>query len=266
MPYLTQLAKVARRTGYPVTEVAGWTTRGHGPQPAVEGIVAHHPAGATAGGDYPSKGVVTDGRADLAGPLSHFGLGRSGRIYVIAAGRCWHNAPSTSPYHDNSSAIGIEAENNGRQAWPAVQLDAYKRLCAELCLEFRLPASRVKGHKEVQVGKPDPHTINMNAFRADVADIMTGEDMPNPDALWNRRYTQENSPVDTWQMDSILANSNARLRNIEAKLDAQSAVIAEMARTIAALAANPEPVDVDALVQRIGDEVDKAAVHMTQDG
>lgn len=176
MPYLTQLAKVARRTGYPVTEVPGWRKRGHGPQPQVRGVVVHHTAGATAGGDYPSMGVVRDGRTGLPGPLSHFGLGRSGRIYVIAAGRCYHNAPSTSPDHTNSASIGIEAENNGRQPWPREQLDAYHKLCAELCREFDLPVSRVKGHKEVNTGKPDPHSINMNTFRSDVERALTQEE------------------------------------------------------------------------------------------
>lgn len=178
MPYLTQLAEVARRTGYPVTEVSGWKGRGHGPQPAVRGIVCHHTAGATGGGDYPSLGVVRDGRPGLDGPLSQFGLGRSGRIYVVAAGRCWHNAPSTSPDHTNSNSLGIEAENDGRQSWPDVQLDAYKRLCAELCKEFGLPASRVKGHKEVNTQKPDPHSVNMKGFRDDVARLIEGDDMP----------------------------------------------------------------------------------------
>lgn len=172
MPFLTQLADVARRTGSPVTEVAGWKTRGHGPQPEVQGIVCHHTAGPAGGGDYPSLAVVRDGRPGLDGPLSHFGLGRSGTIYVIAAGRCWHNAPSTSPRHDNSSSIGIEAENNGSQPWPQAQLDAYERLCAELCREFGLPASRVRAHREVNTSKPDPHSIDMNAFRAAVGDIL----------------------------------------------------------------------------------------------
>lgn len=182
MPYLTQLATIARSTGYPVTEVAGWKTRGHGPQPEVLGVVAHHTAGATAGGDYPSLGVVRDGRAGLPGPLSHFGIGRSGRIYVVAAGRCWHNAPSTSGYHDNSSSIGIEAENDGRQPWPAVQLDAYRKLCAALCKEFGLSASRVKAHREVNTGKPDPHGVDMDDFRADVARLMKGSSVAITDA------------------------------------------------------------------------------------
>jgi len=194
VPYLTQLAAVARRTGYPVTEVSGWRTRGHGPQPSVQGIVCHHTAGPAAGGDYPSLAVVRDGRPGLDGPLSHFGLGRSGRIYVIAAGRCWHNAPSTSANHTNSASIGIEAENNGRQAWPAAQLDAYKRLCAELCKEFGLSASRVKAHREVNTQKPDPHSINMADFRADVARLMKGDDLPSVREVWTTDGIIESPP------------------------------------------------------------------------
>lgn len=166
MPYLTQLARVARRTGFPVVEVAGWESRGHGPQPSVQGIVCHH----TAGRD--DMHIVRDGRPGLGGPLSQIWLKHDGTIYVVAAGRCWHNAPSTSKYHTNSASIGIEAENNGREPWPAIQLDAYRRLCAELCREFCLPASRVRAHREVNTSKPDPHSIDMNDFRNDVAALL----------------------------------------------------------------------------------------------
>ncbi|MEV4672157.1 peptidoglycan recognition family protein [Actinomadura sp. NPDC049382] len=210
MPYLTQLAAVARRTGYPVTEVAGWQTRGHGPQPSVEGIVCHHTAGATGGGDYPSLGVVRDGRPGLDGPLSHFGLGRSGRIYVIAAGRCWHNAPSTSSHHTNSASLGIEAENDGRQPWPAAQLDAYKRLCAELCKEYGLSASRVKGHKEVNTQKPDPHSVSMADFRADVARLITGEDdMQLDDQVKFHDWIKKQWPKDAGLQDGAISVATA---------------------------------------------------------
>lgn len=168
MPYLTQLADVARRTGFPVIEVEDWKTRGHGPQPAVKGIVCHHTAGRN------DLRVVVNGRPGLDGPLSQFWLKHDGSIYVVAAGRCWHNAPSTSENHTNSNSLGIEAENDGHEPWPAVQLRAYKALCAELCKEFKLAASRVKGHKEVQPGKPDPHTINMTTFRKDVDKLING--------------------------------------------------------------------------------------------
>lgn len=183
MPYLTQLAAVARRTGYPVVEVPGWKSRGHGPQPAVQGIVCHHTAG------WADMHIVRDGRPGLDGPLSQFWLRKDGTIYVVAAGRCWHNAPSTSPLHTNSTSIGIEAENDGRTPWPDVQIDAYLRLCAELCKEFGLTAARVKGHKEVQPGKPDPHTINMDTFRAEVARLMSGT--PQLVLTWTEKLVKD---------------------------------------------------------------------------
>ncbi|MEU4226233.1 N-acetylmuramoyl-L-alanine amidase [Nonomuraea sp. NPDC026600] len=198
MPYLTQLATVARRTGYPVVEVAGWKTRGHGPQPAVRGIVAHH----TAGRD--DMHVVRDGRPGLDGPLSHVWLQHTGRIYVVAAGKCWHNYPSTSANHDNSHALGIEAENDGHEPWPAAQLDAYRKLCAELCRAFGLTPSRVKGHKEVQPGKPDPHGVDMDRFRADVAELLLTEHDGPPAWLRPLKYVSGRplmmgQDVRTWQ-------------------------------------------------------------------
>lgn len=206
MPWLTNLDDVARRTGFPVVEVRGWKTRGRESQYRVDGIVCHHTAGPAGNGDYPSLAVVRDGRAGLPGPLSHFGLGRSGTIYVIAAGRCNHNAPSTSTYHTNSRSLGIEAENNGRQQWPSVQLQSYKRLCAELCKEFDLHPTRVKGHKEVNTSKPDPHSVNMNAFRSDVADIMEGADLPlNSTDLAKVRAIVEKAILDMWAEDKCPA-------------------------------------------------------------
>jgi hypothetical protein len=166
MSWLTQLADIARNTGFPVTEVGGWKGRGHGPQPSVQGVVCHHTAG------WRDRHVVVNGRPGLDGPLSHFWLEHTGRIWVVAAGRCWHNAPSTSGHHMNATSIGIEAENDGKTPWPQVQLDAYHALCAELCRAFGLPASRVKGHKEVNTGKVDPHSLSMNTFRARVAALI----------------------------------------------------------------------------------------------
>ncbi|MGI5288015.1 peptidoglycan recognition protein family protein [Nonomuraea polychroma] len=269
MPWLIQLAEVARRTGYPVTEVPGWKDRGHGLQPAVRGIVCHHTAGPAGGGDYPSLAVVRSGRAGLPGPLSQFGLGRSGRIYVIAAGRCWHNAPSTSTNHTNSNSIGIEAENNGSQPWPTAQLDAYRKLCAELCREFGLPASAVKAHREVNRGKPDPHGVDMDDFRAAVARLIAGEDddMSAKD-MWTHELKVPFGSAENpeWQAGNVLVNTAKWTRDIReavavlsAKLDVQGVAIRELA---AALAAHNETVDADALVGRIEAAIERVTIRL----
>jgi len=271
MPWLTNLASIARRTGYPVVEVSGWKTRGHGEQPAVRGIVCHHTAG------WGDRHVVVNGRPGLDGPLSHFWLSKTGEIHVVAAGRCWHNAPSTSPNHTNSNSIGIEAENDGRTPWPTKQLDAYVKLCAELCRAFGLPASAVKGHKEVNTSKPDPHSINMNDFRAKVAAAMKGEDVSLTakdvyKAVWETdamkvSYAKPDNP--TWKPASVLINHgewlrkiNGKIEDLAAKVEAQSMAIRQLAEGIAA-ATKGEPIDVDKLVARIESAIENITVRLT---
>lgn len=275
MTYLTNLADVARRTGYPVTEVAGWKSRGHGPQPSVQGVVCHHTAGRN------DMHVVRDGRPGLTGPLSQFWLRHDGHIFVIAAGRCWHNAPSTSNYHRNDTSLGIEAENNGSEPWPAKQVDAYQRLCAELCRAFKLPASRVKGHKEVNTQKPDPHSINMNTFRARVDLLLKGEDMSVTESDAKKianavfdRFTHV-VPADVWAArEGILAEGQkidprTAFRQIwaygkanYATLAAQNATIRELA---SAVAQREGHIDVDALVSRIEAAIQRVTVRLEVD-
>lgn len=165
--WLTALATIAKRTGYPVVERAGWKTRGRAPMSGAKSIICHHTAGGPSG-NYPSLGVVQNGRAGLPGPLAHYGLGRDGTIYVIAAGRANHAGVVDTTTHSNSYAIGIEAENTGRgEKWSDAQMDAYAKLCRELCDHYGIPISQVRGHKEVarpKGRKPDP-SFDMNAFR-----------------------------------------------------------------------------------------------------
>jgi hypothetical protein len=172
--YVPWLADAARLTRYPVVEVAGWRTRGHGGMRVVEGVVAHHTANGPRG-DYPSLNIVRNGRAGLRGPLSAYGLGRSGTIFVIAAGQSWHaGASAWARYIDlNDEFLGIEAESVGtRDDWTPAQRDAYPRLTAAILYYMRRGADRVAGHKEVcrpRGRKIDPAYWDMNAFRSRVA-------------------------------------------------------------------------------------------------
>ncbi|MGE0301004.1 N-acetylmuramoyl-L-alanine amidase [Pseudonocardia sp.] len=167
---LTDLAQACRASGLPVTEVAGWASRGRGQMSGVRTIVCHHTAG-PATGEFPSLNVIRDGRPGLPGPLSHLGLGRSGRVYVIAAGLCSHTGATFHPDQGNRFAIGIEAEATGTAAWPRAQLDAYAGLCAALTLHYGLGVGRVLGHKEIAAPagrKIDPN-FDMDEFRRTVA-------------------------------------------------------------------------------------------------
>jgi hypothetical protein len=178
--YVPWLVDAARSTGYPVVEVAGWRTRGHGGMRVVEGVVGHHTAtAASAPGDYPSLGIVTNGRSDLAGPLCNLGLGRSGTIYVVAAGAGYHAGASRwAGFYDlNDEFLGIEAESAGTGGWTAAQMDAYPKLVAANLRYMSRGPDRYAGHKDVclPVGrKPDPVGIDSAWMRARVTAIMSG--------------------------------------------------------------------------------------------
>jgi hypothetical protein len=181
VPYLTDLAGVARKTNLEVIEVPGWETRGRGPMRDVRAVVCHHTATKTRIADMPSLNTLIKGRTDLKGPLSQFGLSRSGKVYVIAAGRCNHAGKVRNPSWGNSHSIGIEAEATGTDTWPEVQLAAYAQLCRVLVDYFGLSVSAVLGHKEVADPpgrKPDPN-FDMDAFRARVS-ALGGTPPPAP--------------------------------------------------------------------------------------
>lgn len=174
----TDLATHLRSWGLKVQEVSGWQTRSSNWYKtfAPRGVVVHHTAGPVEGGNYPSYNTVLNGRTGLQGPLSQFGLGRDGTVILFCAHRANHagiGGPLVGIPEDSGNAYlwGIEAENSGTQAWPAVQLQAYYRLCAALAAYDKapFPASRVIGHKEWAPNrKVDPGGISMSSFRAQV--------------------------------------------------------------------------------------------------
>jgi len=172
---LLDLADACRGSGLRVVEVDGWPSRGHGQMSGVRTIVCHHTAGPPTG-EAPSLNFIRDrGLAQLV-------LGRSGTVYVVAAGLCFHAGVVHEPNMGNRWAIGIEAEATGTAPWPRVQYDAYARLCAALAGHYRVPVARVLGHKEVAAPagrKIDPN-FDMVAFRALVADHLE-DDMFTPE-------------------------------------------------------------------------------------
>ncbi|WP_132994157.1 N-acetylmuramoyl-L-alanine amidase [Gordonia zhaorongruii] len=169
------LADVLRAEGLRVVEHDGWRGRGHGDFRNILGVLCHH----TAGGGADDWRVVQYGRPDLPGPLAQLVLERDGTVRVIAVGVCWHAGRGSWPGWPTDDAnwhtIGIEAVNDGRgQVWPAVQLDAYKRICAAIARRVGFGAGMVVGHKEYSSeGKIDPAGIEMAAFRADVASLIS---------------------------------------------------------------------------------------------
>jgi N-acetylmuramoyl-L-alanine amidase len=189
--YLTDLATVMRRTGYPVHEVDGWQNRARGSGGYDSGrpnhIMAHHTASGASSDGWPDVNYCTFNDEDA--PLCNLYVDRSGEWYVCAAGATNTNGSGHDPCgvtaddSMNSSAIGIEAGNNGTgEQWPDKQLDSYEKGCRELSEAYGIPISCIHAHWEwapsrksdpaggpkYQTGSPGPNDIswNMDEFRS----------------------------------------------------------------------------------------------------
>lgn len=181
---LSNLAHVLRAAGLTVVEIDGWQSRGRAFAATPKAVICHHTAGPSAarnGKDYPSLGVVRDGRAGLPGPLCQIGIGRSGTIYVVASGRANHAGKVNNPKYGNASTIGIEAENSGNEPWPQAQYRAYLDCVRALCKTYNIAHDDVRGHKEIcypRGRKPDP-SFSMSEFRASLAKFRPDTHVPN---------------------------------------------------------------------------------------
>lgn len=170
--------EILRKAGLKVVETDGWYNRGRpastgGLNPA--GVLCHHTATKKSTPKSAVLKLLINGRSDLPGPLCHFGLGRDGTVYLIAAGRANHAGKARSSGtvaggDGNQLYWAIEAFNDGvGEDWPKVQLDAYVTLCAVICNEITHNSYQtVRGHKETSVtGKIDP-TFDMAKHRSRV--------------------------------------------------------------------------------------------------
>ncbi|MFC3963499.1 peptidoglycan recognition protein family protein [Nocardia jiangsuensis] len=170
------LTDVLREEGLPVLEFPGWRDRGHGDFRNIWGVIAHH----TGGSNTPAAEIAY-GFSALAGPLSQLHLDRDGTVTVVAAGVAWHAGrgrwPGLPEDDANFHTIGIEAANNGTEGWSPAQYDAYVRCCAAIVRRLGYGPERVIGHKEwagAKQGKWDPGGLDMDRFRADIADRLKG--------------------------------------------------------------------------------------------
>lgn len=194
---LTWLPGVLQARGIDVVEYRGWETRGHGDMGDVMGVLCHHTCGPLHG-DLPDVGVLVDGRSDLAGPLCNIGLGRTGRVTMVAAGKGYHAGRGNwrGVTDGNGHMIGIEAENTGEttgpraDTWPEVQMAAYAKVCAAICDYVKISPVMVAGHKEFALprGRKDDPNFDMPSFRARVV-AYTGRPLPAPTPRPQRRGT-----------------------------------------------------------------------------
>lgn len=199
----TGLARVARKTGFPVDEAPGWEKAGHGGMTSCKTIVIHHTAGANNGKDYNSYSTVKNGRPGLPGPLAQLGVGRNtGTVYVFAAGKSWHAGKVGKTAHNNDNAIGIEIENNGTgEKYSANAYNSAVALAGELVKEFGLSINDVLGHKEIAIprGRKIDPSFGMDKFRDDVRDYIKGGKIDvKPAASKPAAKPAKDSPYKAW--------------------------------------------------------------------
>lgn len=190
-----------KRFGVDVVETTGWRTNNRDdetgkPFGPVFGVMVHHTAGA-------EKGAVSfckNGTAALPGPLSHGVITKDGRVHLIGWGRTNHagggdpdvlaavkdeRTPPKPNVHDGSPGavdgndvfIGYECVNkgDGKDPWPAAQLDGMRRAVAATCWLYGWSAKSALRHMDWSDWKSDPRGVDWTAFLKGVQALLDAE-------------------------------------------------------------------------------------------
>lgn len=191
----TKLLAALRAEGVRIVEVGEWRThnRNHkGPWGPVNGVIVHH---TVTSGTQSSVSLCRKGHADLPGPLCHGVIAKDGTVHLVGHGRANHAGGGDpevlkrvmaenygdrppKPTRGNSDGVdgnacfyGLECVNlgDGKDPWPAAQLDAVVRTCAAICRAHGWGARSVIGHLEWSSDKIDPKGFPMPDLRERVA-------------------------------------------------------------------------------------------------
>ncbi len=184
-----RLLKALRDEGLTVHEVRDWRRHNRntkGPWGPLNGVMIHH---TVTEGVSASVDLCYDGRSDLPGPLCHGVIDKQGEVHLVGSGRANHAGlgdldvlravvrESALPEDNqanadgNSRFYGFECINlgDGKDPWPAAQLNAIVRAAAAVCRAHGWTERSVIGHKEWQPGKIDPRGFTMAGLRTRIA-------------------------------------------------------------------------------------------------
>lgn len=196
--------------GVQVVEVGDWEHHNRNSKGAwgpVYGVMIHH---TVTSGTQNTVNIVKNGYSGLPGPLCHGMIAKSGKVYLVGYGRANHAGlgdpdvlravidERTAPADNEASAdgnryfYGFECENmgNGKDPWPAAQLEAIERVSAAICRAHDWGPLSVIGHKEWQPGKVDPLGFTMDSMRARIKSRLGGTpSKPTPPPSTSTTYT-----------------------------------------------------------------------------
>ncbi|MGX1030598.1 hypothetical protein RKD38_005279 [Streptomyces ambofaciens] len=185
--------KALRAEGLTVVEVGDWRDHNRNDKGAwgpVNGVMIHH---TVTRGSAATVEICRKGYAGLPGPLCHGVITKDGRVHLVGYGRANHAglgdddvlraviAEQALPRDNEANTdgnrhfYGFECENlgDGKDPWPAAQLDAIERAAAALCRHHGWNERSVIGHLEWQPGKIDPRGFTMASMRARVEERLT---------------------------------------------------------------------------------------------
>jgi hypothetical protein len=138
------------------TGATDWSTRGRPYSTGdftPQGVLCHHTASPAGTSDQADLNGILCGNSQAPGPVSQLYIGRTGIVYLVAAGRCNHGGQGIRPGVDNgcsdmnAALLGIEVGNSGvGEWWPKEQTDAYAATVAALCEWYQWPTDAVWFH------------------------------------------------------------------------------------------------------------------------
>lgn len=229
-----RLLSALRAEGVRVVEHRSWRThnRNHkGPWGPVHGVMIHHTvtSGDTAAQTAASVELCYNGHSSLPGPLCHGVIAKDGTVYLVGNGRANHAGSGdpdvlaaviaeTAPPTDDEATTdgnrhfyGFEAINrgDGKDPWPAAQLEAIERASAAICRAHGWSYRSVIRHLDWQPGKVDPRGVDWPAMQSRIAARLRGApNTPNP--------SEEDDM--TPEERKLLTDTAAAVKRIEAAL------------------------------------------------
>ncbi len=267
-----------RAEGLKVVEVGNWRDHNRnskGPWGPVHGVMIHH---TVTKGTKATVDICRTGYAELPGPLCHGVIAKDGTVYLIGYGRANHAglgdddvlravigektlpADNEANTDGNRHFYGFECENlgDGKDPWPAAQLEAIEKAAAAVCRYHGWNEKSVIGHLEWQPGKVDPRGFTMQSMRTRVATRLKSPSGAKPQPP-KEDTDMALTPYELWAYKGRgeTRDAYAYLRSTEAKVDALADKVTsleqrpltddQVAKIAAAVAAHP------ALAQAIAD-------------
>lgn len=234
-----QLVKALKAEGLIVHEYKSWRTHNRNAKGAwgpINGVMLHHTAGLNGMVDY-----CYNGSSALPGPLCHGVIDKKGEVWLVGNGRANHagggdadvlNAviaesyltkpPATDKHEGEAGAVdgnsrfyGFECVNlgDGKDPWPAVQVNAMVKASAAICRAYGWSAKSVIGHLEWSDWKSDPKgaAVAMPDMRTKVAACLKAK----PGA-WPPKTTPP-APAPTPTVEQRLTALEKRVSALEAQ-------------------------------------------------